>query len=338
MCRTRGQLANSCLFSCLLSSIETANVAEAFRDADWVIGYSQQEGIDYDETFAPVAQIESIRLFLAYAAHKDFTVFQMDVMTTFLNEILKEKVYVGQPLGFVSKQYPYHVYALDKALYGLKQAPRAWYNVLSQFLIESGFQKESKYVAVFSCCAKVLWMRTQLTDYGFFYDKVTIYCDSKIAIAISCNPYNSKSGNPTLVSNPSFCKETKSEFCKEPIVKSSSSTLTSFGESDFLLEEIEDFLKDESIPTGIKYSYHDPEGDILYLEKFLNDDPSQLPLMDLKQVEETKAKSSIEEPPELELKELPSHLEYAFLEATNKLPVIIGKDLKDDEKEDLLKV
>nr|GEX78123.1 hypothetical protein [Tanacetum cinerariifolium] len=107
--RTRGQLANSCLFSCLLSCIEPANVAEALRDADWnkkdksslvicnkarlvAVGYSQQESIDYDETFAPVARIEAIRLFLAYVAHKDFTVFQMDVKTAFLNEILKEKV------------------------------------------------------------------------------------------------------------------------------------------------------------------------------------------------------------------------------------------------------
>nr|GFA30643.1 hypothetical protein [Tanacetum cinerariifolium] len=130
------------------------------------VGYSQQKGIDYDEMFAPVARIEAIRMFLAYAAHKDFTVFQMDVKTTFLNGILKEEVYVGQPSGFVSKQYPDHVYALDKALYGLKQVPRAWYDVLSQFLINSGFQK----------------------DYGFFYDKVPIYCDSKSAIAISCNP------------------------------------------------------------------------------------------------------------------------------------------------------
>nr|GEW53850.1 hypothetical protein [Tanacetum cinerariifolium] len=94
------------------------------------VGYSQQEGIDYDETFAPVARIESIRLFLAYAAHKDFKVFQMDVKTTFLIGILKEEVYVGQPPGFVSKQYPDHMYSLDKALYGLKQAPRAWYDVL----------------------------------------------------------------------------------------------------------------------------------------------------------------------------------------------------------------
>nr|GEV79664.1 RNA-directed DNA polymerase, eukaryota, reverse transcriptase zinc-binding domain protein [Tanacetum cinerariifolium] len=161
---------------------------------------------------------------------KDFTIFQMDVKTAFLNGILKEEVYVGKPLGFVSKQYPDHVYALDKALYGLKQAPRAWYDVLSQFLIESVptpmveqaklkldlvrkpvdhtdyrstigslmyvtssrpdiifATSESEYVTVSSCCAQVLWMRTQLTDYGFFYDKVPIYCDSKSAIAISCN-------------------------------------------------------------------------------------------------------------------------------------------------------
>nr|GFD51574.1 copia protein [Tanacetum cinerariifolium] len=89
------------------------------------VGYSQQEGIDYDETFVPAARIEAIRLFLAYVAHKDFIVFQMNVKTSFLNGILKEEVYVGQPSSFVSKQYPDHVYALDKALYGLKQAPRA---------------------------------------------------------------------------------------------------------------------------------------------------------------------------------------------------------------------
>nr|GEU38973.1 hypothetical protein [Tanacetum cinerariifolium] len=290
-----------------------------------------------------IARIKAIRLFLAYAAHKDFTVFQMDIKTAFLNGILKEEVYVGQPPGFVSKQYQDHVYALDKALYGLKQAPRAWYDVLSQLLIDSGFQKgsidttlfikkkgkhimlqvkkisngisinqfkyildilkifemencdtiptlmveqaklkldlvgklvdhtdyrsmigslmyvtssrpdimfatsmsaryqanpnehhvaavkmifrylkgtinlglwyqkyygfdltaysdadhagchldrktESEYVTVSSCCAQVLWMCTQLTDYGFFYDKVSIYCDSNSAVAISCNP------------------------------------------------------------------------------------------------------------------------------------------------------
>nr|GEV60534.1 hypothetical protein [Tanacetum cinerariifolium] len=113
------------------------------------VGYSQQEGIDYDEMFAPVARIEAIRLFLAYAAHKDFTVFQMDVKTAFLNGILNEEVYVGQHLGFVSKQYPNHVYALDKALYGLKQAPWAWYDVLSQLFIKTGFQKGSIDTTIF---------------------------------------------------------------------------------------------------------------------------------------------------------------------------------------------
>nr|GEV87388.1 reverse transcriptase domain-containing protein [Tanacetum cinerariifolium] len=103
-------------------------------------------------------------------------------------------------------------------------------------------------------------------------------------------------------------------------------------------KEIENFLNDESIPTGIEKSFYDTKGDILYLEKFLNDDPSQLPLMDLKQAEETKEKSLIEKPLELELKELLSHLEYAFLEESYKLPVIIAKDFKDVEKEALKKV
>nr|GFB17242.1 retrovirus-related Pol polyprotein from transposon TNT 1-94 [Tanacetum cinerariifolium] len=126
------------------------------------VGYSQQEGIDYDETFAPVAQIEAIRLFLAYAAHKDFTVFQMDVKTAFLNGSLKEEVYVGQPLGFVNKQYQDHVYALDKALHGMKQAPQACVQFLGDKLVCWPSKKqncvsisttESKYVVVSSCCA-----------------------------------------------------------------------------------------------------------------------------------------------------------------------------------------
>nr|GEV80835.1 hypothetical protein [Tanacetum cinerariifolium] len=281
------------------TAIEPDNVAEALKDADWVsamqdeldqfarlklvvVRYCQQEGIDYDETFAPVDRIEAICLFLAYVAHKDFTVFQIDVKTVFLNGILKEEVYVGQPLGFVSKQYPDHVYALDKALYGLKQAPWAWifinqskyiFDILKRFGMEhcdmvptpmveqaklkldlvgkpvdhtdyrsmirslmyltsnrpdilfatclwyskdSSFDltaysdadragchldrkstsgsvqvlgdklvcwlskkqncvslsiAESENVVVSGCCAQVLWMRTQLTDYGFFYDK-----------------------------------------------------------------------------------------------------------------------------------------------------------------------
>jgi hypothetical protein len=104
-------------------------------------GYNQEEGIDYDETFAPVARIEAIRIFLSYAAHKNFTVFQMDVKTAFLNGILHEEVYVSQPEGFVDRDFPEHVYVLDKALYGLKQAPRAWYDSLNEFLLTSSFSK-----------------------------------------------------------------------------------------------------------------------------------------------------------------------------------------------------
>nr|GEY24136.1 reverse transcriptase domain-containing protein [Tanacetum cinerariifolium] len=130
-------------------------------------------------------------------------------------------------------------------------------------------------------------------------DVIDIACEEFVQDVLDIQ-YNSKSSNPTLVSNPSFSKETESESCKEPIVKSSSPTLTHFGESDFFLEEIKDFLNDESIPIGIKNSFYDPKGDILYLEKLLNKDPFQLPPMDLKQAEETKAKSSIEEPPELD--------------------------------------
>nr|GEW59282.1 reverse transcriptase domain-containing protein [Tanacetum cinerariifolium] len=108
--------------------------------------------------------------------------------------------------------------------------------------------------------------------------------------------------------------------------------------SDFILEEIEAYLKDESISLEIDHADCDPEGDICLIENLLNNDPFQLPPMDLKQGEVVKAKSSIEEPPKLELKDLPSHLEYAYLEGADKLPVIIAKDLKDNEKEALLKV
>ncbi|GJT98987.1 retrovirus-related pol polyprotein from transposon TNT 1-94 [Tanacetum coccineum] len=102
-------------------------------------GYNQQEGIDYDETFAPVARLEAIRIFLAFATYMNFIVYQMDVKSAFLNGKLKEEVYVKQPPGFESNEFPNHVCKLDKALYGLKQAPRAWYETLSTFLTEHKF-------------------------------------------------------------------------------------------------------------------------------------------------------------------------------------------------------
>nr|GFA14242.1 retrovirus-related Pol polyprotein from transposon TNT 1-94 [Tanacetum cinerariifolium] len=100
-----------------------------------VRGYRQEEGINFKESFALVARMEAIRIFLPYAAHKSFTVFQMDVKTAFLHGSLKEDVYVCQPGGFIDVDHPSHVYKLKKALYGLKQAPRAWYDELSRFLL-----------------------------------------------------------------------------------------------------------------------------------------------------------------------------------------------------------
>ncbi|GJW43176.1 retrovirus-related pol polyprotein from transposon TNT 1-94 [Tanacetum coccineum] len=280
-------------------------------------GYAQKEGIDFEESFAPAARLEAIRLFVAYAAHKSFPIYHMDVKTTFLYGPLKEEVYVNQPDGFVDPYHPDKVYHLKKALYGLKQALRVWYDELSNFLIlqspHSIFINQVKYAqeilkkhGMTSCdsigtpiatkhldanlsgtlvdqtkyhsmvrelmyltasrpdivhatcyCAHyqakptekhltavkrmfrylkdtnnmgllylkdtrfeltafsdsnhagcldsrkstsggiqflggdklvILWLRTQLTVYGFHFDKMTMYCDSKAAIAISCNP------------------------------------------------------------------------------------------------------------------------------------------------------
>nr|GEU75936.1 reverse transcriptase domain-containing protein [Tanacetum cinerariifolium] len=135
--------------------------------------------------------------------------------------------------------------------------------------------------------------------------------------------YNNSSGdNPT------------STF--EPIIFDSSPSLTLFEGRDFILEEIKAYLKDESISTEIDHADCDLEGDICLIEKLLNNDQFQLPPIDLMQGEVAKEKSLIEEPPELKLKDLPSHLEYAYLEGVDKLPVIIAKDLKDNEKEALL--
>nr|GFC81713.1 retrovirus-related Pol polyprotein from transposon TNT 1-94 [Tanacetum cinerariifolium] len=106
-------------------------------------GYRQEEGIDFEESFAPVARLEAIRIFLAYAANKNMVVYQMDVKTAFLNGILWEEVYVSQPDGFVDSDNPNHVYKLKKALYGLKQDPRAWYDMLSSFLLSQDFYKGS---------------------------------------------------------------------------------------------------------------------------------------------------------------------------------------------------
>ncbi|GKD23873.1 hypothetical protein Tco_1225576, partial [Tanacetum coccineum] len=165
---------------------------------------------------------------------------------------------------------------------------------------------------------------TELTQVDTFYnglneneqDSLNVAAGGKLLI---CEDYalellgfsNSSGGNPT----PTF----------EPFT------------FEFILEEIEAYFKDDSISPEIDHADCDPEKDICLIEKLLNNDPFQLPPMDLKQSKVTEAKSSIEGPPELELKDLPSHLEYAFLEENDKLPVIIAKGLKNDEKDALLK-
>nr|GEZ96656.1 retrotransposon protein, putative, unclassified [Tanacetum cinerariifolium] len=358
-------------------------------------GYAQKEGVDFEESFAPVARLEAVRLFIAYAAHKSFTVYQMDVKTTFLYGPLKEEVYVNQPDGFVDPYHPDKVDCLKKALYGLKQAPKAWYNELSNFLVSKGFFKgiqinqsprcifinqakyaqeilkkhgmtscdsvgtpmatkyldadlsgtpidqtkyrsmvgapmyltasrpdikhatcycaryqakptekhltavkrifqylkdtihmglwypkdtgfkltvfldsdhagcldsrkstsggiqflggdklvswsskkqdytsmsstEAEYVSLSACCAQVLWMRTQLIDYGFYFNKIPMYCDSKAAIAISCNPVQHSSTKHIDV---------KYHFIKEKVEKEEKSSMTRDGENLDKIEE-----------------------------------------------------------------------------------------------------
>nr|GEW19751.1 retrovirus-related Pol polyprotein from transposon TNT 1-94 [Tanacetum cinerariifolium] len=208
-------------------------------------GYRQEEGIDFEESFAPVARLEAIRIFLAYAAHMNMVVYQMNVKTAFLNDNLQEEVYVSQSDGFVDPDNPNHVYKVKKALYGLKQAPRAWvekskldedkkgkvvdpshyHGMIGTLLYltanvdhagcqeirrsTSGslqflgdrliswsskrqksaaiFSMEDEYISLSGCCAQILWMRSQLIDYGIGFNKISMYCDNKSAIALCCN-------------------------------------------------------------------------------------------------------------------------------------------------------
>ncbi|GJT88415.1 copia protein [Tanacetum coccineum] len=163
-------------------------------------GYNQQEGINYDETYAPVTRLESIRILLAYACALDFKLFQMDVKSAFLNGFINEEVYVAQPLGFIDFEKPDHVYKLKKALYGLKQAPKAWYDRLKAFLIKHEYKMgmkqtalaisttEAEYVSARKACQQALWMKQAFIDYDIRLDDVPIMCDNKGAIDLSKNP------------------------------------------------------------------------------------------------------------------------------------------------------
>nr|GEU72510.1 Gag-Pol polyprotein [Tanacetum cinerariifolium] len=246
--QTRYQLTidlEMCMFALTVGTAEPKNIKEEMSDSAWIKAMQEEfhqfdrlqiwelvdkpfgkteQGIDFEESFAPVTRLEAVRIFVVYAAHKSFLIYQMDVKTTFLNGPLKKEVYVVQPDWFVDLDHPEKVYRLRITLYGLKQAPRAWYDELSKFLTSKdadhaecidtrkstsgGIQflcdklvswmskkqdctamssAEAEYVVLSASCAQVMWMRTQLQDYGFNYNKILLYYDSQSAIAISCN-------------------------------------------------------------------------------------------------------------------------------------------------------
>nr|GEV07119.1 hypothetical protein [Tanacetum cinerariifolium] len=149
--RTNYKDLQNCLFACFLLQEEPKKIFKNKKDERGIVirnkarliaqGHTKEEGIDYDEVFAPVARIEAIRLFLAYASFKDFVVYQMDVKSAFLYEKTKQEVYVCQPSGFKDPNFLDRVYKVKKALYGLHQAPRAWYETLSTYLLDNGFQR-----------------------------------------------------------------------------------------------------------------------------------------------------------------------------------------------------
>nr|GEW61580.1 hypothetical protein [Tanacetum cinerariifolium] len=228
-------------------------------------GYRQEDGIDFDESYAPVARIKAIQIFIANAASKNMTIYQMDVKTSFLNSELKEEVYVSQPEGFVDPDHPTHVYRLKKAFPGgifINQSKFAL-EILKKFGLDScdpvdtpmmdrlkldedplgipvnqtrfrrmvgslmyltasrpdlvlGYPqkyvgkcsnfrrqlvswsskkqkstaistREAEYISMSGCCTQILWMRSQLTNYGFAFNNIPLYCDNKSAIALCCN-------------------------------------------------------------------------------------------------------------------------------------------------------
>lgn len=149
-------------------------------------GYAQEEGIDYGETFAPMARLEGVRTLLAYAAFKKFKVYQIDVKSAFLNGILEEEVYIEQPKGFVEDKSKDQVCKLNKALYGMKQVPRAWYERLHSYLIKIGFIRTSEN--------NNMYMKND-EDNGILIS--TIFVDDII-----------------FCGNDSLCKNFRNEMCK----------------------------------------------------------------------------------------------------------------------------
>nr|GEX33960.1 retrovirus-related Pol polyprotein from transposon TNT 1-94 [Tanacetum cinerariifolium] len=254
-----------CMYILIVSTAEPKNIMEAMVDLAWIQAMQkelhqfhllQEEGIDFEESFAPVARLEAVWIFIAYATHKSFPILQMDVKIAFLNGPLKEEVYVAQPDGFVDPDHPEKVYPQESSLW-IEASSRGMAKYTLEILHKHAMDKgqsigtpiatkpkldadlsgkpvdqtnyrskigslmylrssrpdivqaicfcdsrfeltafsdadhagsEAEYVALSMRCAQVMWMRTQLQDYGFNYNKIPLYCDSQSAIAISCNP------------------------------------------------------------------------------------------------------------------------------------------------------
>ncbi|GJX97406.1 copia protein [Tanacetum coccineum] len=201
-------------------------------------GYRQEEGIDFEESFAPVARLEVVQMFIAYADHKNIIIFQMDVKTAFLNGPLKEEVYVSQSEGFINPEFPYHVYSQSQYAiellkkHGLDECVSMSTPMETErldadlqgtptdqtIIVDSKFEliaySDADHAGCKDDCKStsggfqflVIWMRTQLLDYGYKYNQLPMYCDSKSAIAILCNPVQ-HSKVKTIGHPVSFIKE-----------------------------------------------------------------------------------------------------------------------------------
>nr|GEZ43151.1 hypothetical protein [Tanacetum cinerariifolium] len=188
-------------------SVRTRRQLES--DGEMSKGYAQKEGVDFEESFAPVSRLEAVRLFIAYVAHKSFTVYQIDVKTTFLYGPLKEEVF-GTPMATKHLDADLSGTSVDQMKYRSMVGALMYLTASRPDIVHatcycaryqakptekhltadctSMSSAEAEYVSLSACCAQVLWMRTQLTDYGFHFNKIHMYCDSKATIAISCNP------------------------------------------------------------------------------------------------------------------------------------------------------
>ncbi|GJT14903.1 integrase, catalytic region, zinc finger, CCHC-type containing protein [Tanacetum coccineum] len=188
---TRKQLATDALW-CFYNSVlsKTRLVAK---------GYRQEEGLDFEESFASVARLEAIRIFLVNAASKNIIVYQMDVKNCLLKWRVKEVVYVSQPEGFLTLNRPHQCLRLKKLFTGCQDTRRSTSGsaqFLGDKLVSWSSKKqtstsisstEAEYIAMSGCCAQILWTRSQLSDYGFAYTHIPLYCDNKSAIALCCN-------------------------------------------------------------------------------------------------------------------------------------------------------